>query len=313
MAFSLETSTAQLRGELVPFDQANVSIASSPVLYGLSVYTVFPLSWDASEQRLLAFRLQDHYLRLVRASKIMGFGACEALASYDAFESLIIQLAKANAPQEDVLIRATVFIDEICAGTKISGLKTNFSAFMYPKGEILKRSGIDVCVSSWTRNADNMIPPRAKVNGAYVNSALMKNEALLNGFDDAIALDNSGHVAEGTVTNLFIVRDGRLVTPHAQTDILEGITRNTVQAIAQKLGIPFEDRTIDRTELYIADEVMMVGSSANVTPVLSIDRRPIANGRVGEITHRIAEAYEKLLHGTSADFAGWLRHIPAKD
>lgn len=313
MSFSLESSTAYLKGDFVPFPGANLSIASSSVLYGLCVYTVFPVTWDAESQRLLVFRLRDHYQRLIRSSRIMGFTTCSELDSYEKFAETIEGLLLHNSPKEDVLVRATIFIDEICAGTKISGLKTACSVFTYPKGELLDRAGINVCVSSWTRNADNMIPPRAKVNGAYVNSALMKNEALLNGFDDAIALDSSGQVAEGTVTNLFIVRDGALVTPHAQADILEGITRNSVKAIAKKLAIPFVDRNIDRTELYIADEAMFVGSSANVTPLLSIDHRPIGSGKPGPITQKIAGQYNEILHGKNKDFADWLTPLVFKD
>jgi branched-chain amino acid aminotransferase len=151
-----------------------------------------------------------------------------------------------------------------------------------------------------------MIPARAKVNGQYVNASLMKNEALQNGYDEAIALDASGHVSEGTVANLFIIRDGKLITPDMATDILEGITRNSIIEIANELGIEHEQRTIDRTELYIADEAFMCGSSANVTPILSIDKRKVGNGKIGKITKMISDEYSKIQKCENPRFAKWI-------
>src|SRR5690606_8823051 len=147
-------------------------------------------------------------------------------------------------------------------------------------GEILSKDGIHCCISSWQRTADNAQPSRAKINGSYINASLMKNEAILDGYDEAIALDQHGHVSEGTVANLFIVRDGELITPDSATDILEGITRNSIIQLAKDLKIPVSQRSIDRSELYIADEVFMCGSSAQITPVLSVDKREIGTGSI---------------------------------
>ncbi len=180
-------------------------------------------------------------------------------------------------------MRATVFVDALIAGTKIHDLPQTLAAYVYPMGNILPRGGVNLCVSSWTRNSDNAIPSRAKVNGGYVNSSLMKNEAILNGYDDAIALDMHGHVTEGTVANVFIVRNGTLVTPDVGADLLEGITRNSVIAIAAELNIPVEQRAIDRSELYVADEAFICGSSARITPILSIDKRAIGTGTAGRL------------------------------
>lgn len=277
-AFNLERSHAFFRDDLVPFREASVSVASSPVLYGLSIYTVFPVCWSVKQQKLYAFRLKDHYNRLLNSAKIMDFDSFATQWSYERFEQTMLELLRKNKIQENVLVRATVFIDELIAGTKIHGLKNSLSAYVYPMGEILPLSGAHVCVSSWTRTADNSIPSRAKVNGSYVNASLMKNEALLNGYDDAIAVDQHGHVAEGTVANLFIVRNGILTTPGPATDILEGITRDSILKIAKDLGIPTQERSIDRSELYIAEEAFLCGSSARVTPVLSVDKRAVGRG-----------------------------------
>ena len=184
------------------------------------------------------------------------------------------------------------------------------AAYIYPMGEILPRSGINVCVSSWTRNSDNAIPSRAKVNGSYANATLMKNEAILNGYDDAIALDTHGHVAEGTVANVFIVRNGTLVTPSASTDILEGITRDSIMRIARDAGIPVVERVIDRSELYIADEVFICGSSARIIPVLSVDKRPIANGAIGPVATSLLEKYRAAQNGSGSEtYKEWLTAI----
>ncbi len=300
---------AYLRGDWVDFREANLSIASSSVLYGLSVYTVFNAIWDNKNKQLNIFRLEDHYRRLCNSAKIMDFDDFSRSCSFEDFTKIATQLLRKNSVQEDALVRITVFIDALIAGPRIHGLKNSISAYVYPMGEIYPRTGIDVCVSSWTRAADNMIPSRAKVNGQYVNASIMKNEALRNGYHEAIALDASGHVSEGTAANLFIVREGKLLTPDTTTDILEGITRATIIKLADYLGIANSQRTIDRTELYIADEAFMCGSSAHVTPILSIDKRPVGNGKIGPVSLRLFEAYKKAQRGEIQDFKQWLTKV----
>lgn len=303
--FNYQGADVFFRDGFVPFAQANVSVASSPVLYGLSVYTVFGVSWREAEHQLSVFRLKDHYQRLINSARIMDFHGFIDEWSYEYFEQTMRELITRNNLQEDALVRVTVFIDELVAGTKIHGLKNSVNAYVYPMGEILPLSGSNVCVSSWVRNADNSIPAKAKINGSYVNAALMKNEALLNGYDDAIALDHNGHVAEGTVANLFIVQNGRLITPDTSTDILEGITRDSLIQLAPSLSVEVQERSIDRTELYKATEAFLCGSSARITPVLSIDKRPTGDGRIGPITRQLMEKYEGVQRGTDADFPQW--------
>jgi branched-chain amino acid aminotransferase len=307
-----KNSITYFRGEWTPFAKANLSIASSPVLYGLSVYTVFNAIWNPKTKKLHIFRLKDHYKRLCNSARIMDFADFEASYSYDQFKKLMIELLNKNNVQEDVLVRVTIFIDELVAGTKIRGLKNSLSAYVYPMGEILPRTGIDACVSSWIRSSDNIIPSRAKVNGQYVNASLMKNEAILNGYDEAIALDASGHVSEGTVANLFLVRTGKLITPDITTDILEGITRDTILRLADHLGIQYEQRPVDRTELYIADEAFMCGSSAHITPILSIDKRRIGSGKPGPVTTQLASIYKQVQLGEIPKFNDWLVAVNKK-
>lgn len=309
-SFDYTQGTVFFRESFVPFGDANLSIASSPVLYGLSVYTVFSVNWNEAQKKSYAFRLRENYDRLVNSARIMDFHAFAPAWPYERFEKTMLELVRKNNVREDVLVRATIFVDALIAGTKMHGLPHSFSAYVYPIGIILPRAGVHMCVSSWTKNTDNVIPPRAKVNGSYPNSSLMKNEAILNGYDDAIALDGQGHVTEATVANIFIVRGGTLVTPSVSDDILEGITRNSAIAIAREAGIPVEERTIDRTELYIADEAFISGTSARITPILSVDKRPVGNGVAGPLTMKLAEAYENIQRGISPDaHASWRTEI----
>ncbi len=312
--FDLHKGTAFLRDKFVPFADAGLNIASSPVLYGLAIYTVFGVNWNEKEKKLYAFRFKDHYTRLVNATRIMGFTGKEGSAfttlwPYEKFEGTMLELIQRNKIKEDALVRVSLFVDAILAGTKIDGLPLAMSAFVYSLGQILPRDGINVCTSSWRHNPDDVIPNRAKVNGAYVSNCLMKNEALLNGYDDALSLDHRGHVTEGTVANLFLARNGRLITPSVDSDILEGITRDSIMRLATDLNIPVEERLVDRTELYIADEAFVCGSSARVVPILSIDKRPVGTGREGLFTKKLAAKYLAAQKGTDKAYREWRMEI----
>lgn len=304
----LDTVVYFRRG-FVPFHEANISIASSPVLYGLSIYTVFNCIWNPKTKQLNIFRLRDHFQRLLNSARIMDFHSFVEEWEYEEFEQVMLELLRRNKVREDALVRVTVFIDELLPGTKIHGLTNSLSAYIYPFGEILNSNGIHACVSSWQRTADNAIPARAKVNGSYINASLMKNEALQNGYDDAIAIDNNGHVSEATVANLFLVRHDKLITPDTSTDMLEGITRNTVFHLADHLGIETQERVIDRSELYVAQEAFLCGSSARITPILSIDKRPIADELPGPVTLKIADAYRSVQLGQEPKFQDWLTPV----
>lgn len=304
--FDYKTSIALFRDEFVPFGEAQVSIASSPVLYGLAVYTVFNVVWDNEQQMLRIFRLRDHWRRLCNSARIMGFANFAESHPYEVFELRMKELLKRNNVQENVLVRASIFIDELIAGTRIAGLTNSFSAYVYPMGQFYKNEGVNVCVSTWRHVEDDAIPARAKVNGLYVSNSLMKNEALLNGFDEAICLDRDGHVTEGTVANIFMVRDRVLITPAVTADILEGITRDTVIKLASHLHMPVEVRDIDRSELYMADELFFCGSSARVAPILSVDKHTVGVGVIGSVTKDIAEAYEAVQAGKIEQFSNWV-------
>jgi len=303
--FEYKKGLAFMRDSFVPFSEAHVSIASSPFLYGLAIYTVLSINLDKSKKKLSVFRLEDHWKRLVASAKIMDFTSFLKEWDYARFEKMVRDLVKKNGLREDSLVRIAVFIDAEVAGTKIHGLPNSVCAYIYPMGEILPRSGIHVCVSSYRRTPDNCIPSRAKVNGGYVNVSLMKNEALQNGYDDALALDENGFVTEGTVANIFLVKNGVLITPGINSDILEGITRNSVICIARDMGIEVLERPIARSELYAADEAFVCGTSARLTPILSIDRRVIGNGKIGNLTATLGQKYEEIQRGIAKEHEKW--------
>ncbi len=304
-SFIIENSKVFLRDKFVDFKDANLSITSSPILYGLSIYTVISAYVNPDTKEINIFRIKDHYKRLINSAKIIDFHEFISDWDYSAFESTIIELIKSNKIHQDVLIRATAFIDENLAGTKIHGLKNSFSAFIYPLTEVLNLNGINVCVSSWQRTADNAIPSRAKLNGSYINASLMKNEAILNGYDDAIAIDSNGHISEGTVANIFIIKDNKLITPDNSTDLLEGITRDSIRIIAKNNKIECIERAVDRSELYTADEIFICGSSVRITPVLSVDRRPIGDGKIGQVTKLLKSIYQDVLTGKLPNYDDW--------
>jgi len=309
MAFNLQKSIGYFRRGQMPFADMNLSVASSSVLYGLGVYTVFYAGWDSHNDQLWLFRLEEHYKRLCQSARIMNFEDFAEAYSFSQFKNIAIELLKANHVEENVLVRVSWFVDDILAGTKSTGLKCSLAAFIYPAEPMYDAGGIHMGVSSWTRTADNAIPARAKVHGNYVNSALAKNEAIAGGYHEAILLDQNGHVAESTVTNICIVRDGTIISPAPSTDLLEGITVRSIKALAEHLDIPFEWRTIDRSELMIADEIFITGSSAGVTPVISVNKQKIGEGNVGPITGKLATLYSDVRQNKIPEFRSWLTAV----
>lgn len=294
--FSLEDSVVYFEDSLIPFAEANVSIASSTVLYGLSVYTVFPI--NKTSQGMAAFRLKDHFKRLQESSKIIGIDGFEEDWTYERFESAVKELAHANNIGQDVFVRASVHVNELVPGTRSRGLKTTLSMFVYSANAIVPRDGVRLKTSVWRRVPDYAIPARAKVNGAYVNSVLAKQDAIDSGCDDCVFLDALGHVCESSAANIFLVRDGALITPDTTSDLLEGINRKTIIELAEQEGVKVEQRTVDLTELYVADEVFLCGTSAFIASVKEIDAREIGNR--GLITDKLSKLHAALLHGDHA-------------
>ncbi|UAK34256.1 aminotransferase class IV [Nocardia asteroides] len=296
-----------LGDRIVAADAATVGVASSAVLYGLSVYTVFPVHVDGAART--AFRLDDHFRRLEESCKIIGIDRFAAEWDYERFRAAVVELIATNAPREDVFVRATVHVVESIPGTRVRGCAIRMSMFVYDAVPIVPQNGMRLKSSPWRRIPDNAIPSRAKVNGAYVNSVLAKQDAIDSGYDDCVFLDGNGHVCELSAANIFLVRGGTLITPDVSCDILDGINRRTVLTLAAEDGIPVVERTVDLTELYIADEVFVTGTSAGAAPVVEVDGRVVANGVPGPISQVLRKRHHAALR--TDEMHGWVTRMSA--
>ncbi len=288
--------------KIIPIESANLSVASSAILYGLSVYTVFPII--VTPHGLAAFRLRDHYARLINSARIIGIDTFEPEWDFSRFKNTVAELAKANNLDGSVpmvFVRATVHVSDLIPGTRSRGLGTTLSIFIYDANPIIPQGGARLKTSVWRRVPDYAIPSRAKVNGAYVNSVLGRQDALDSGYDDCVFLDNDGHVCELSAANIFIVRNGKIITPGHAGDILEGINRMTILELAESMGIAAEERPIDLTELYVADEIFACGTSSFVAPIVQIDARKIGTGTIGPVTDKIKAVYSNLMSGDASD------------
>ncbi len=288
-----------------PIEEARLSIASSAVMYGLSVYTVFPVNvTDGGD--LAAFRLDDHYVRIVNSARIIGIDTFEPAWPRERFVQAVRQLVASNAIGERVFVRATVHVTDLVPGTRSRGLSTLLSMFVYEATPIVPQDGARLKTSVWRRVPDYAIPSRAKVNGAYVNSVLAKQDAIDSGYDDCIFLDAAGHVCELSAANIFIVRGGTVITPDTAADILEGMNRRTVLELAAAMGIPALERPVDLTELYVADEVFAAGTSAFIAPVKEVDARLVGKGGIGPVTSRLREKWMAVQSGSDPAFRSLL-------
>lgn len=292
---------AYFDGAIVPIADANLSIASSAVLYGLSVYTVFPVC--KGDDGLYGFRLKEHAKRLTNSARIIGL---ETEVTEEQLITAAQELMRVNVIDEDVFVRVTLHATDLVPGVRSRGLTVKLSIFVYEAACILPKEGARLKTSVWRRVPDYAIPSRAKVNGAYVNSVLAKQDALDSGYDDCIFLDVSGHVCELSAANIFLVRNNVLLTPDRSSDILEGISRETVLELAKDVGIETCERTIDLTELYVADEVFACGTSALLTSVKEIDMRMIGNGEAGPITKKLQDLYFDVQHGKESKYSNYL-------
>jgi branched-chain amino acid aminotransferase len=295
---------AFFEGKIVPLEDAKVSIASHAFLYGTSVFGGMRAYWNEEKQRLFVFRPYDHYRRLLHSARMMSMKS-----SYDE-ESLIqvtLDLLRTDNWKQDIYFRPTFYKADLGIGVRLHDIKDEFSIFVMAYEKYVKNdTDAHVTFSSWRRVDDNVIPARAKVAGAYVNSSLIKSDAVQSGFDEALVLDQNGHVSEGSAMNIFMVRDGVLVTPPVTDNILEGITRKTVIELARReLGIDVVERPIDRTEVYIAEEMFFSGTAAGVTGITKVDHRPVGRGVMGPVATQLRALYEDVVRGKLTKYEHW--------
>lgn len=295
---------AFFRGDFVPIEEAKVSIMTQAFNYGTGCFEGIRAYWNEERQQLYVFRMAPHYERLHGSCKILLIDLPYSVAELG---EITVGLLQREGYHQDTYIRPLAYKGSEVVGVRLDGLEDHFAIFAVPFGRYIeKEEGADVCVSSWRRVDDNALPPRGKITGSYVNAALAKTEAMLNGYDEAIVLDQNGHVSEGSAENLFIVRDGKLITTPVTANILEGITRSTIIQIArEELGIEVIERPIDRSELYVAEEAFFCGTGVQVAAIASIDHRPVGAGKLGPVVKQIRDLYFDIVRGRVPKYAEW--------
>ncbi|MDP9280883.1 MAG: branched-chain amino acid transaminase [Chloroflexota bacterium] len=304
-----DSAWAYLDGKFVPIREAKISVMTHGFNYGTGVFEGIRAYWNAEEEQLYGLHLREHFSRLLRSAKIMRISIPHDVEELTA---TCVDLLRKCGYREDAYVRPVAYKASPVIGVRLHNLEDGFTMFAVPFGNYIDiDKGIACHVSSWRRVDDNAIPARAKITGSYVNAALAKSEAEEAGFAEAIVLTHEGHVSEGSAANLFLVRDGKLMTPPATENILEGVVRADVMRIAGELGLPVEVRVIDRTELYICDEMFMCGTGVQISPVTSVDHRDVGTGEVGTITKRISKVYFDAVRGKDARYRDWLTPIYA--
>lgn len=300
---SVANRYAFFKGKIVPLEEAKVGIMTSAFNYGTGIFEGIRAYWNEAEEELYLFRLGEHLERFLRNCQLL---LIELPYAAEQLREVTIQLLQREGFRTDAYIRPLAYKSEEAVGVRLHNLESDCAIFAIPFGEYIdKPGGARVMVSSWRRLSDNSIPARNKITGAYVNSALAKTEAFLNGFDDALMLCEDGHISEASAANLFIVRRGALITPPLTEDILEGITRVTIMEVARDLGIETVERRIDRSELYLADEAFICGTAVGLVPIIEVDHRTIAGGKPGSISDELQRLYQASVRGEEPRYRKW--------
>ncbi len=303
---------AFFRGRVVPYADARLGLLTHALNYGTAVFGGLRGFWNEEERELLVFRPLDHFRRFRDSARLLRMDL--PYSADDLWEGLRDLLRK-QGTRTDCYIRALAFYGDETLGVRLHGLTPEVGIVALPFGHfVANEENAHACISSWQRISDNVLPARGKIAGGYVNSALAKSDAQLAGFDEALVLNDDGHVCEGSVENLFVARGGVVVTPPVTQDILEGITRRTVmQLLREDLGVEVVERPIDRTEVYLADEVFLTGTGVQLVAVTRVDHRAIGTGRMGEIAGRLRPAMADLVRGRDARHRHWCAPVYRED
>jgi branched-chain amino acid aminotransferase len=299
---------AYLDGQFLPMEEAKISIATHAFNYGTGCFEGIRGYWNSEREEIYLIKLQHHFRRLLNSARLFRI---DIALDVDHLCDIAIELVRQGNYREDVYIRPIAYKASPVIKVGLLHLQDAFCCFTAPMGEYFDiTKGLSVTVSGWRRNDDNAIPARAKVTGGYANAALAIADAQAAGFDEAILLTQDGHVSEGSAANIFLVMNGKLITPAVADDILVGITRGGVIELADKLGYPLAERRVDRTELYVADEIFLCGTGVQVAPVTKVDGRVVGDGKMGEITRAIQDRYLAAVHGDAEEeFQDWLTPV----
>jgi len=295
---------AYFNGKIVPYTEARVGVLTHALNYGTAAFAGIRAYWNDDEQQLFIFRPIDHYRRFLNSGKLL---CMEFDHSPDSLTQVTLELLRKDGHHCDVYIRPLAYKADEIIGVKLHDLHDEVTIVAIPfERYVANDTNAHVTVSSWRRVDDNVIPARGKISGAYANSAFIKTDALRSGFDEALVLTQEGHISEGSAMNIFMVRDGILVTPPTTENILEGITRRTVMELArQELGLTIEERPIDRTEAYLCDEIFLTGTAAQVTAVTRVDHRSVGAGVIGPITTKLRQIYDDAVRARLPKYRHW--------
>lgn len=299
---------AYFKGKIVPFAEAKISIMTHAFNYGTAVFEGIRAYWNQGQHQMYILKNREHYERLQKSASAIKI---KLAFSLDDLCRFTLELCKKNGYQEDIYIRPIAYKSQEKIGLGLTGIEDDFCIFVSPFGAYLDiTKGIRVCISSWRRISDQSLPQGAKITGAYINSSLAKAEALEKGFDEAILLSPDGTVAEGSGENLFMVKNGELITPPLKEIILPGITRIAIMELAKKeLGINTTERFIAKEELLAADELFFCGTGAQISPIIEVDKRKIKDGRVGPLTKQLQDLYFKAARGDNPKYKAWVTPV----
>ncbi len=295
---------AYFNHQLVPIEDARISIRTNALQYGTGIFEGIRAYWNTRQKQLFVFTMKEHYERLLRNCRVLRLDVGKDVKELC---DITLELLRKNQHREDTYIRPLAYISSEGLGPKLIGYETGFAIYTLPLGDYIDTStGVKVGFSSWRRISDNTIPARCKVTGGYVNSALAKTEALEQGFDEAIFLTQDGFVSEGSAMNIFLIRGKTLITPDVSADILEGITRHVlIELCRAELGLEVIERPVGRSELYVCDEAFLCGTGAQVSPIIEVDRRPIGSGKIGPLTTKIQDLYFRVVKADHEKYLSW--------
>lgn len=295
---------AYFEGKLVPYSEAKVGVMTHAFNYGTGAFAGVRGYWNDEEQQLFVFRPFDHFKRFLNSGKLLCADIGETPQS---LTNITLDLLRTEDLRQDCYIRPLLYKASEVIGVRLHNLEDAFTIYAIPFTRYVENDeGASVTFSSWRRIDDNMIPARGKLTGAYINSAFIKTDALRSGFDEALVLTMEGHLSEGSAENVFMIRNGALITPSVTENILEGITRHTIMTLARnELGIDVVERPIDRTEVFLCDELFMTGTAAQVTAITSVDHRAVADGKMGPITTQLRKLYDDAVRGRLDKYRAW--------
>ena len=296
---------AYFRGKIVPYSEAKVGVLTHALNYGTGAFAGMRGYWNTDEEQLYLFRPHDHFRRLLNSAKIL---CMEFDHTVESLTEITTELLRKEGYREDVYIRPLIYKADEMIGVKLHGLIDEISICAMPFGlYVAKETDAHVTISSWRRVDDNVIPARGKITGAYANSALIKTDAVRAGFDEALVLTEEGHISEGSAMNLFMVRDGKLITPPLTENVLEGITRRSALEIAaRELDIPIVERPVDRTEVYLCEELFFTGTAAQITVITKVDHRPVGTGVMGPIATQLRGLFNDVVRGKKPGYEDWV-------